>query len=44
MRNVGPTVMTMARVEALEAHRKAVEVRLEALDAVKKLKGKLSEV
>jgi len=26
--------MTMARVEALEAHRRAVEVRFEAMDAM----------
>ncbi|KAI9876156.1 MAG: trifunctional histidinol dehydrogenase [Pleopsidium flavum] len=31
LRNVGPTVMTMARVEALEAHRRAVGIRLESM-------------
>ncbi|KAI9841432.1 MAG: trifunctional histidinol dehydrogenase [Sclerophora amabilis] len=33
LRNVGPAVMQLAKVEQLEAHRRAVVVRLEAMDA-----------
>ena len=36
LRNVGTAVMELARVEELHAHRKAVEIRLEYLDSVKK--------
>lgn len=32
IRNIGPTVMTMAEAELLEAHKLAVQVRLEALE------------
>jgi phosphoribosyl-ATP pyrophosphohydrolase/phosphoribosyl-AMP cyclohydrolase/histidinol dehydrogenase len=32
LRNVGPAVMQLAKVEALEAHRRAVEIRLEHAD------------
>lgn len=35
LRNVGGAVMELARVEALEAHRRAVEVRLQWADAQK---------
>ena len=35
LRNVGPSVMQLAKVEALEAHRRAVEIRLEWADARK---------
>jgi phosphoribosyl-ATP pyrophosphohydrolase / phosphoribosyl-AMP cyclohydrolase / histidinol dehydrogenase len=33
LRGVGPAVMQLARVEGLEAHRRAVELRLETLAA-----------
>jgi phosphoribosyl-ATP pyrophosphohydrolase/phosphoribosyl-AMP cyclohydrolase/histidinol dehydrogenase len=33
LRNVGGAVMELARVEQLEAHRRAVEIRLAFLDA-----------
>ena len=32
LRNVGGAVMQLARVEQLEAHRRAVEMRLDVLD------------
>lgn len=32
LRNLGETVMTMAAVEKLEAHRRAVSVRLDCMD------------
>lgn len=32
LRNVGPAVMQLAKVEALEAHRRAVEIRLQHAD------------
>ncbi|PHH88810.1 hypothetical protein CDD83_7033 [Cordyceps sp. RAO-2017] len=35
LRNVGPAVMQLARVEELEAHRRAVEIRLRHMDAKK---------
>lgn len=31
LRNIGKTVMTLAKVEELEAHRRAVEIRLESM-------------
>jgi phosphoribosyl-ATP pyrophosphohydrolase/phosphoribosyl-AMP cyclohydrolase/histidinol dehydrogenase len=36
LRNVGGAVMQLAKVEELEAHRRAVEIRLDWLDAQKK--------
>jgi phosphoribosyl-ATP pyrophosphohydrolase / phosphoribosyl-AMP cyclohydrolase / histidinol dehydrogenase len=35
LRNVGSAVMQLAKVEQLEAHRRAVELRLQYLDAQK---------
>lgn len=32
LRNVGPAVMQLAKVEELEAHRRAVELRIEHMD------------
>lgn len=32
LRNVGPAVMQLAKVEELEAHRRAVEIRLDYAD------------
>lgn len=35
LRNVGAAVMQLAKVEELEAHRRAVEIRLEYADSKK---------
>jgi phosphoribosyl-ATP pyrophosphohydrolase/phosphoribosyl-AMP cyclohydrolase/histidinol dehydrogenase len=35
LRNVGGAVMRLAKVEELEAHRRAVEIRLEYMDEQK---------
>jgi len=36
LRNVSGAVMQLAKVEQLEAHRRAVSIRLEQMDAAKK--------
>lgn len=35
LKSVGPAVMQMAKVEELEAHRRAVSIRLEEMDREK---------
>jgi len=37
LRNVGGAVMQLAKVEELEAHRRAVSIRLEHLDRARKV-------
>lgn len=37
LRNVGNAVMQLAKVEELEAHRRAVSIRLEQLDRAKEV-------
>jgi histidinol dehydrogenase len=40
IRNLQPTVSTLARLEGLDAHARAVEVRIERLDAEAERKNK----